>query len=123
MDVLRFAKDAASAAILLAKHSGDLLLLKAAMPIVEADVKEHGGPGEMFSVLYDELQIELGNKQRYGTQIDTDKEGRPFILPLEDPSKVDEFRKKIGILSFEQYRKLASDNMGGITIRVAGTDE
>jgi hypothetical protein len=123
IDVLRFGKDAASAAILLAKHSGDLLLLKAAMPIVEADVKEHGGPGEMFSVLYDELQIELGNKQRYGTQIDTDKEGRPFILPLEDLSKVDEFRKEIGILSFEQYRKLASDNMGGITIRVAGTDE
>jgi hypothetical protein len=93
------------------------------MPTVEEDVKKHGGPGEMFSVLYDELQIELGNKQRYGTQIDADKDGHPFILPLEDPARVDEYRKEIGILSFEQYRKLASDNMGGMTIRVAGSDE
>ena len=123
IDVPRFGKDAASAAILLAKHSGDLILLKAALPIVEEDVKHHGGPGEMFSVLYDELQIELGNKQRYGTQIDMDKDGHPFILPLEDPAKVDEYRREIGILSFEQYRKLASDNMGGMTIRVAGADE
>ena len=123
IDVPRFGRDAASAAILLAKHSGDLLLLMAAMPIVEIDVKEHGGPGEMFSVLFDELQIELGNRQRYGTQIDADKEGRPFILPLEDAAKVDEFRKEIGILSFEQYRKLAGDNMGGMTLRVAGSAE
>jgi hypothetical protein len=98
--------------------------MKAALPVVEKDVKEHGGAGEMFSVLYDELQLELGNQQRYGTQIDTDKEGHPYILPLEDPAKVDAYRKEIGILSFGEYRKLASENFNkGTLIRVAGSNE
>ena len=33
IDIPRFGKSAASGAILLAKHSGDLLLMKAALPI------------------------------------------------------------------------------------------
>lgn len=123
IDIPRFGKSAASAAILIAKHGSDLLLMKAALPIVERDVKEHGGSGEMYSVLYDELEITLGNQQRYGTQIDTDKEGRPYILPLENLAKVDQYRKEIGILSFEEYRNLFSDNMGGISLRVARSDE
>lgn len=123
IDIPRFGKDSASAAILIAKHGSDLLLMKAALPTVERDVKEHGGSGQMFSVLYDELQITLGYKQRYGTQIGEDTEGRPFILPLEDPSKVDVFRKEIGIFSFKDYLKLASDGLGGMSLRVAGSDE
>ena len=123
IDIPRFGKSSASAAVLIAKHGSDLSLMKAALPIVEADVIKHGGSGEMYSVLYDELQITLGNRQRYGTQIDTDKEGRPYILPLEDLGKVDQYRKEIGILSFKDYLKLVSDNMGGVTPRVAGSDE
>jgi hypothetical protein len=123
IDIPRFGKSAASAAILIAKHGSDLLLMKAALPVVERDVKENGGSGEMFSVLYDELAITLGNQQRYGTQFDTDKEGRPYILPLENLSKVDQYRKEIGILSFEDYQKLVSSNLGGVALRVAGSDE
>lgn len=122
IDIPRFGKRSASAAILIAKHGQDLLLMKAALPIVEKDVKEHGGSGEMFSVLYDELQITLGKKQRYGTQISEDAKG-PFIMPIEEPSRVDEYRKEINILSFREYIKLASDNMGGAALRVAGDDE
>jgi hypothetical protein len=123
IDILRFGKSSASAAILIAKHGSDLSLMKAALPIVEADVIKHGGSGEMYSVLYDELQITLGNRQRYGTQIDTDKDGHLYILPLEDLGRVDQYRKEIGILSFKDYLKLVSDNMGGVTPRVAGSDE
>lgn len=123
IDIPRFGKNAASAAILIAKHGSDLLLMKAALPIVERDVKEHGGSGEMFSVLYDEFQITLGNQQRYGTQIDSDQQGHPYILPLEDPARVDQYRKEIGILSFQEYLKLASDNMGGAQLRVAESNE
>jgi hypothetical protein len=123
IDIPRFGKSSASAAILIAKHGSDLSLMKAALPIVEADVVQHGGSGEMYSVLYDELQITLGNRQRYGTQIDTDKDGHPYILPLENLEKVDQYRKEIGILSFKDYLKLVGDNMGGVTPRVAGSDE
>ncbi|HEV7506776.1 MAG TPA: DUF6624 domain-containing protein [Thermoanaerobaculia bacterium] len=123
IDIPRFGKRSAAAAILIAKHGQDLVLMKSALPIVERDVKKNGGSGEMFSVLYDGLQVTLGNKQRYGTQIAEDEKGRPFIMPLEDPSRVDAYRKEIGILSFKEYLKLASDNMGGVTLRVAGDDE
>lgn len=123
IDIPRFGKPAASAAILIAKHGSDLRLMKAALPEVLRDVKEHGGSGEMFSVLYDELQITLGQRQRYGTQFIPDAKGQPFVLPIEDITKVDLFRKEIGILSFQEYLKMVSDNLGGASVRVAGSDE
>lgn len=123
IDIPRFGQPAASAAILIAKHGSDLQLMKAALPIVETDVKAHGGSGQMFSVLYDELQITLGHRQRFGTQFMPDAHGHPFILPLEEPARVDFYRKEIGILSFEEYLKLVRDNMGVAAIRVAGSDE
>jgi hypothetical protein len=123
IDIPRFGKNAAAAAILIAKHGSDLPLMKAALPIVESDVKEHGGSGEMYSVLYDELAITLGGQQRYGTQFDTDKNGQPYILPLENISKVNQYRKEIGILSFEEYQQLVRTNLGGVPLRVAGSGE
>jgi hypothetical protein len=123
IDIPRFGQGAASAAVLILKHGSDLRLMLAALPIFERDVKVHGGSGEMFSVLYDEIQITLGKRQRYGTQLLVDDQGRPFILPLEDVTKVDMVRKEIGILSFADYLKLVSENMGGGSVRVAGVDE
>lgn len=123
IDIPRFGKGAAAAAILIAKHGSDLLLMKAALPVVERDVKESGGAGEMFSVLFDELQITLGNQQRYGTQLSPDGKGSYFILPLENAAKVNEFRKEIGILSFEEYQKLVAEAYGLPTVRVAGSEE
>lgn len=115
IDIPRFGKEAAAAALLIAKHGSDLHLMEAALPIVEKDVKEHGGSGEMYSVLYDELAIVLGNRQRYGTQVMEDAAGRPYVLPVEDPSMVDAFRKEIGILSWQDYLKLLSENLYGGT--------
>jgi hypothetical protein len=120
IDIPRFGRLAASAAVLIAKHASDLPLMKRALPIVARDVKEHGGSGEMYSVLYDELQITLGRRQRYGTQFAPDDQGNLFVLPLEEPDKVNAYRKEIGILSFEEYLHLVSQNMGGAPVRVAG---
>ena len=124
IDIPRFGKDAAAAAILIAKHGSDLPLMKAALPVVETDVKQHGGSGEMFSVLYDELQITLGHRQRFGTQVAEDAAGKPFVLPVEEPSLVDVFRKSIGILPWKEYLQMVSETLyDGNPIRIAGTDE
>jgi hypothetical protein len=124
IDIPRFGKPAAAAAILIAKHGDYLPLMEAALPIVERDAKENGGSGEMLSVLVDGVLITLGRKQKYGTQITEDAQGRPYILPVEDPGKVDDFRKAIGILSWADYIKLASKNLyDGAPIRMPGPDE
>ncbi len=124
IDIPRFGKDASAAATLIAKHASDLLLMRSALPTLEEDVKLHGGSGEMFAVLYDELAIVTGNKQRYGTQVVEDSSGRPFVLPVDDPARVDALRHEIGILSWQQYLALLSETLyDGAPIRVAGDDE
>lgn len=124
IDIPRFGKPAAAAAILLAKHGDYLPLMEAALPVVERDAKENGGSGEMLSVLVDGILITLGRKQKYGTQITEDAQGRPYVLPVEEPGKVDDFRKAIGILSWADYLKLASKNLyDGAPIRIPGPDE
>jgi hypothetical protein len=48
----------------------------------------------------------------------------PSAFPVEDPGKVDDFRKEIGILSWADYLKLASKNLyDGAPIRMPGPDE
>src|SRR3954452_6197193 len=88
LDEDRFGEKTAVQAVILAKHSGDLGLMMAALPRAEKDLK-HSGDGQTFAVLYDGLQIDLGEKQKYGTQISEDNKGQPYVLPLENPGKVD----------------------------------
>ncbi|HEY2292423.1 MAG TPA: DUF6624 domain-containing protein [Thermoanaerobaculia bacterium] len=124
IDISRFGKPAAAAATLIAKHGEDLPLMQAALPILEKDVKENGGPGEMLSVLVDGLLLTLGQKQKYGTQLALDEQGKPFVIPVEDPTKVDEYRKAIGIFSWSEYLQLASKSAyNGAPIRMPRPDE
>jgi hypothetical protein len=53
--------------------------------------------------LHDRLQLLLGEKQRYGTQMSQNAKGEWVILPLENPGKVEQFRKEIGLFSLAQY--------------------
>jgi hypothetical protein len=61
----------------------------------------------LYSVLYDGLQISLGQKQKYGTQIAEDETG-PFVLPLANSFEVDAYRRAIGLSSLQEYLALAS---------------
>lgn len=108
IDAERFGKAATAAAILLAKHSGDPRLMQSILPLVEKDAKSGMVSGELFSILFDGLQLSLGRKQRYGTQLWEDEKG-PFVIPLEEPAKVDELRKAIGLPPLSEYLKRASE--------------
>ena len=95
-----------------------------ALPIAERDAKENGGGKEIVSVLVDEVLITTGHKQKYGTQIDEDEHGRPFVIPVEDPAKVDQYRKELGILPWADYLKKASQALyHGTPIRIPGPEE
>src|SRR6267142_5790007 len=94
-DLQRFGVRTSVYAAIFVKHLGDLSLNLAALPYIERDLKTTG-EGQIYAIVYDDTQLHLGRKQRYGTQIDEDAQGNPYVLPLEQPDKVDELLKAIG---------------------------
>ena len=89
IDIPRFGKPAAAAAILIVKHADDVPLMQAALPIVERDARENGGGKELVSILVDEVLITTGHKQKYGTQIYTTPSPLPLLrfTPSAPPSR------------------------------------
>ena len=119
LDAERFGRQSSAEAILLAKHGDDLSLLQAILPMVERDFKRAGDDAQMFTILYDGLQIDLGLKQRYGTQLWESPNGLAYVLPLEDPSKVDQFRSELGLTPLAEYLSEASKTLyGGKAIEI-----
>lgn len=124
IDIPRFGKAAAAAAILIVKHFSDLPLLQDALPVAERDAKENGGGKELVSILVDEVLITTGHKQKYGTQIADDEHGKPYVIPVEDLGKVEEYRRELGILTWKDYLKKAAEFFyEGKAIRIPGPEE
>jgi hypothetical protein len=123
IDVARFGEKASGQATIMIKHTGSLPFMIAVLPYVEKDLKYTGG-GQTYAVLYDSVQLALGKKQCYGTQIGFDAKGAPYILPLEDPAKVDDYLKEIGVYPLAKYREEASKVLfKGQPIRLATPEE
>jgi hypothetical protein len=103
IDQERFGGKTSVQAALMAKHTEDLRLLMTVLPKAESDFRQ-AGKGQTYAILFDALQLDLGRKQRYGTQVQEDEAGQPFVLPLEDPDRVDEHLRKLGLPSLDTYR-------------------
>lgn len=112
IDADRFGESASSAAFLLVQHSGDLPLMLAALPWIEKDVKARKLDGQAYALLFDRLHLRLGKRQRYGTQFKDNDKGETVLLPLEDPDKVDEYRKELGIFSLAKYIEFMESMLG-----------
>ncbi len=103
IDSERFGKGAVAAATIMIKHHGDLAVQVAALPFVERQFSREGRSAEPYVVLFDGLRINLGQPQRFGSQIGEDLLGKPCVLDLEDPVKVDDFRKEAGLAPLGEY--------------------
>jgi len=106
IDVARFGSDASLSAWFIVQHSGHLPLMLAVLPETRKELVKRKtakvGIGEVnvaesYAMLYDRVQVMLGNKQRYGSQMGQNEKGKTLILALEDPKRVDEFRAEIGL--------------------------
>ncbi len=113
IDVERFGPDAANAAFLIVQHSGDLSLMLAALPGIEQDVQAKRLDAQAYALLYDRLQLRLGGKQRYGSQIGTVGQSGLLVLPLEDPDHVEARRHAIGLMPLSDYLKFFKPQNGG----------
>jgi hypothetical protein len=123
IDAARFGQKVSVFATIMTKHTGNLALMAAVLPFVERDLKETGD-GQTYAVLYDAVQLDLGRKQRYGTQIGADASGEPYILPLEEPARVDDELRAIGLGPLSKYREDASQALfNGRPIRLARAEE
>jgi hypothetical protein len=124
IDVDRFGPRASTDAFLLVQHSGDLGLMMAALPMIEKDAKRFPDYAQPYTLLYDRVQIDLGRKQRYGTQLHTDAAGNPAVLPLEDPAHVDEYLKDLKLPPLSEYLATASKYLyDNKPIRMPNKDE
>ena len=102
IDAERFGVSSELTAFLIVQHSGDIPLMLTAITYIEKDVKAKKIDGQDYALLYDRLNLFIGKKQKYGTQIGQGKNG-PIVFPLEDKSKVEQFRKELGIFPLSQY--------------------
>jgi hypothetical protein len=122
IDATRFGAKTSVYTVILAKHTRDLRLMMTILPWAEKDLKQ-SGDGQTFAVLYDGLQLELGRKQLYGTQIGEDRDG-PYVLPFEgSPESVNQRLLDMGLPPFDEYLSEISQALySGKRVRVDRKD-
>lgn len=118
IDAGRFGRDAAGAAFLIAQHAGDLSLLLAILPLVEADARAGRVDASHYASMYDRVQVMQAEPQRYGTQLGQNDKGEMVVLPLQDRARVEEFRKDLGLPPLTVYLEYLRQKHGW-TIRFA----
>ncbi|MBX3096015.1 MAG: hypothetical protein KF812_04060 [Fimbriimonadaceae bacterium] len=73
------------------------------------------GKGEIneqnYAYLWDRVAINSGGKQRYGTQVKNEG-GRWIVHRLENPRRVEEFRRQVGLMPLTEYLKLIETMYG-----------
>lgn len=112
-----FDKDCAHAAWLIAQHADhDLSFQEEALAYV-ADNCAHKDETLVadiyFAFLFDRIQVKKNKVQFFGTQFD--KNGK--LWPLKKAQKVDEMRKKCGMMPLEEYEKFMANKFASINIK------
>jgi hypothetical protein len=67
-------------------------------------VKTGAISGEAYALLFDDVAINQGRKQRYGTNFDC-IDGKNAPQPLEDPDRVEAWRKEVGLKPLAEYTR------------------
>jgi hypothetical protein len=91
-------KDAAEAAFYVLQHS-DPLMQQKYLPLLKLRCEEKEASWIHYAMLFDRMKVNMGLPQRYGTQpiLDNRNSGKFELAPLEDKTKVNEWRKEIGL--------------------------
>jgi len=117
VDSARFGTKTSVYAVILAKHTHDLRLMMTILPLAERDLKTPE-EGQTYAVLYDALQLDLGHKQLYGTQIAVDAKG-PFVLPMEGSREtVNRRLKDMGLPDLDEYLAVAKQAYPGKEVQI-----
>jgi len=101
-------QDAMNGVFYIIQHAdGDKEWQKSQLSNIESAIKRGDLDGIDYAYLYDRIKVNNGEKQRYGTQIaDVNyKEKSVELRELEEPEKLDEIRREVGLMPIEMYKK------------------
>lgn len=74
------------------------------LPMMREAVKKNNARPSSLALLEDRVALRTGKRQIYGSQIGRNKEtGEYYVLPIENPEKVDERRAEVGLGSIQEY--------------------
>lgn len=94
---------AADKAFLIVQHS-DLNLQKKYLPVIKKYCEQREASWQSYALMYDRIQTAENKPQRYGSQVHFVKATNAYeLFPLEDESKVDEWRKEAGLNPLAEY--------------------
>ena len=90
--------EGAEAAWLILQHAiAEPGLLRRALPLLQAAAREGQASPRHAAMLEDRIRFFEGRSQRYGTQFDWDAEGNLSPCAMEDPQRLDERRRAVGL--------------------------
>jgi len=96
-------ESAAGGAFLIIQHS-NYEKQKKYLPTIKSLCEEKEASWESYALMYDRIQMNENKPQRYGSQITFNNETKKLELyQLEDESKVDEWRKEMGLVPLSEY--------------------
>jgi hypothetical protein len=93
--ISKYGRGASRAAFHIIQHS-NLELWRRFVPILEPLVAKGEVEGPDFALMYDRLEMNEGRPQRYGSQFKC-VDGKFQLHPLQDPSRVDDLRRAVGL--------------------------
>lgn len=96
--------EAAKSAWLVAQH-GTPAFLKRCLVLMQAAADKHEIDLGKLALSIDRVLTNEGKKQRYGSQFQTNEDGRTVALPIEDMARLDERRASMGLEPWDEYRK------------------
>ena len=99
-------RDAVQAAFLIVQHAvHDTAFMRTMLPFIQDAHRRGDLEGGAVAMLTDRLEVKAGRLQIYGTQLSL-KDGHWVFDPIADSAGVDARRKKMGLPSLAEYRRL-----------------
>lgn len=106
-------EDGTNAAWLILQHSiGHPKLQRRCLPILQEAVERGEADPAHAAYLEDRIRFFERRPQRYGTHFDWDENGQMSPYLLEDPDRVDEYRRAVGLPSLADGIEEARKNTG-----------
>jgi hypothetical protein len=105
-------EEAVGGAFLVVQHSPYLDWQAAMLPLIEDAVGAGELDGQSYALLYDRVQMNRGQPQRYGTQLRMAEDGGLRVYTIEDPAAVDSLRAELGMPPLSVYLDIVEEQVG-----------